>query len=146
MAHPILITNHARERWLMRVADPKRYQHLALCKGCPQCNSLIFDIRNIIKLMGRNIDIAIKSRFLKAQGHPYLDTQVIEEVKKSYHYPLDFHVHDDVVFVTTFHDGNPTPVLVTVLTTLMLEARKELDKEEINSMMRKWHFEARQKC
>ena len=62
----VIISSHARERWIERVADWKRYEHLGKCQGCGTCVNLVHDIRTAIQIGARYIDRAIVARFREA--------------------------------------------------------------------------------
>lgn len=149
--YKVIITTHARERWLERIVDPQRYSHLKQCPGCQKCNDLLFDIRYIIKQYGRDIDRSIIRRLMcaKESGAKVTDPAFQESIKKQYpNEKLEFYVDGDAVFVIGDDPTKPIPVLLSVLTYDMIDGtllRGATNKQELDAVFKKWHFEARQR-
>jgi len=156
------ITHHARERWLERVVDPKRYAHLSSCRdGCPTCISLINDIQDVVRTMTRKLDGNIYRAWKTAveQGNYVTNSLFIQTVKKAYgkhadtlEFPIYNSGRERVVFVTAIRPDrfNPTEnvrLLLTVMTIGMLEGQviQQTAKEDMGTVFDRWKFEARQR-
>lgn len=146
MDSPLAISNHARERWIQRITDPKRYKHLDLCKGCDTCNSLIRDIDRVVRFSGGYVDQEIRKRFKRAKDNNRVvtDPQVKLALKK--HFPdeeLTLFVDKDAVFVVIY---KPNPFLKSVITYDMIEGTLFFvarTKDDIKSVFNRWNAEMR---
>jgi len=147
-----IISGHARERWIERIADPKRYEHLRTCPGCGTCVNLLHDIRRFIQLGGRYIDREIASRFKVAleAGSRVVDASFLEAFKKQFgeNVPYEFDQNGRAVFVIAKNntEGEP-PILVTVLTDEMIDGTviRKMSTDEMKTVFKRWQFEIRQK-
>ena len=117
MAHSVIITRHARERWVERIIDPKRYDHYRLCRvGCPTCVDLAYDMMNTIRIAGRGIDRDISQRFRSAR--PVEDQVFLKAVGQTHDLASHAIKRDDkAVFVTLKAE---IPVLGTVMSIDMM--------------------------
>lgn len=151
--YSILITVHARQRWMERVADPKHYAHLSKCKvpNCDQCNSLMHDLRNAIRCARRHIDGAIARRVREAReaGSFVKDVNFMRAVKKRYGEDRDFTFLQDhsAVFVIVNPPDEPTPVLLTVMSLDMIDGTviQTFKGDEMKPVFERWKHERRQK-
>lgn len=155
--YDLIITSHARQRWIERIADPTRYEHLRTCRGCETCTSLINDIRNILRVAGRSIDGVIVRRYRKArdEGNRVTDISFQEAVKKKeeilrqYREPreLEFLVSENAILVVAKKPDQDTPVLLTIMSEDMIEGTifRTLDPSELKRVFKRWHFERRMK-
>jgi hypothetical protein len=130
--YPILITNHARQRWIERVADPKKYRHLTWCREggtCGICIQLIHELRDILRAYRQSLDRTISGRALAAieRGEKVEDPLFIEAIKKKWPEDVDAQEHyidrnglNTIIFAIK-REPDGRPVVVTVLTFDMLD-------------------------
>jgi hypothetical protein len=150
----IIITPHARERWIERIADPKRYEHLGKCPGCVTCANLQRDIREAIYIGARYIDRSIVQRYREAKeaGARVVDPLFLAAFKKeqrSEGEEFEFYQSGRAVFCIGENDreGEP-PILITVLTEEMIDGtvlRRASSPEELKTVFKCWAFENRQR-
>lgn len=151
--YAVLITSHARQRWIERIADPTRYAHLATCKvyQCPECNSKIQDIHRAIRCARRYIDgeIARRIREAKAADSYVRDVNFMAAVKKRYGEERDFTFLQDhsAVFVIVTPPEEPSPVLLTVMSLDMIDGTvfQNFSGDEMKAVFSRWKHERRQK-
>lgn len=149
--YDILITNHARERWVERVVDPKRYEHLHKCRGegCEQCVTLLHDLRNAVKICGRGIDgkIAAAYRIAKEEGRHVTDLSFIEAVKKRYGIRgrVDFLLTPSNKVLVVCYNEEEIPVLKTILTQDMVDGFVIMtsNNDDMKTVFKRWRFENR---
>jgi hypothetical protein len=153
--HDVIITNHARERWLERVVDPKRYEHLRTCRcpkvNCPECTSLIHDIRGILRLSRRVIDGRIASCYRNARDNNkrVTDISFIEAINKRYGEEIaanmDFLISQSGAAILVTARKEDTPVIKTILTADMIEGTifRNLNKDELKQVFSRWKHERR---
>lgn len=151
--YSILITSHARQRWIERIADPRRYAHLATCKtpGCSECVSKLHDIRAAIRCSRRYIDgeIARRVREAKAAGGVVKDVNFMAAVRKRYGEERDFLFLQDhsAVFVIVNPPDEDIPVLLTVMSLDMIDGTviQTFKGDEMKAVFSRWKHERRQK-
>src|SRR6185312_3189837 len=152
MPYPVIITLHARERWVERIVDPRHYHHLRTCTGCEKCNSLIRDLQGAIRYCGKQIDRVIAGRFktAKENGKKVVDVSFLEAFKKQHgseSEEYDFYQSGNAVFVVRQNskEGEP-PILITVLSEDMIDGTviRTMNSEELKSVFKRWKFERRQ--
>lgn len=154
--YPILITEHARQRWIERAVDPKRYQHLSQCRrGCAICIQLIHDIRGVMRMMKREIDGSISRRALAAiQANERVNEPLfLEAIRKKWpedalgkeHY-MDRTGRNTIIFAIS-REPDGRPVVVTVLTWDMIDGTvlmaNQGDKESLKRVFETWKREAK---
>ena len=150
--YDVIVTRHARERWIERIADPQRYQHLKSCAGCQTCNSLLYDLRQAAELCARQISgrLADLYREAKAANRKVTDPTFLQIIKersepnKNY----DFLVSNSpkAILMLSIQTEGP-PVLVTILSGDMLEGTifRHCNREDLQKVFGRWKFEARQR-
>lgn len=85
--YPLTITKHARERFIVRIIDPKRYLHLTQCRqGCEECVRLDKELHHVINTFKGNIDRTIAGRVLAAIKMDYkiTDEDFIQTMDAAY--------------------------------------------------------------
>jgi hypothetical protein len=112
-----IISTHARERYIERGEDRKKYAHLQTCKGCPRCVSLMYDLRKQVAARGGFIDYEIcdkllASREVRIHTNNHIFLSMVYE-KHGYN-RFEYLVHDDsdMLFVV-IHDEKKGKVCVT---------------------------------
>lgn len=152
--YDLIITVHARERWVQRIADPRRYEHLDSCKvvGCPTCVSLVHDLRNAVMVCGRGVDSSIAAcyRRAKAEGRRVTDVSFMEAVRKKWPEDagiFDFLIGHRAVLVVSQKPEEDTPILRTVMTTDMVDGMvvRTMGRDEMKVVFKRWKREARNK-
>lgn len=123
--YDLVITKHARERWVERVCSPRKFSHLATCPGCSTCLELVHALANHIKIAGRSLDFEIIKAFRKARDNDkkVTDAAFLETVKKKWgeYGKYDFFVTDRDSVMVVFHPPEETtPVLLTVMSANMV--------------------------
>lgn len=138
----IIVTNHAKERWITRIISPEHYSHLNMCTGCEKCTSLIHDINSALKMSGNGISNSIRKSFANAEV--VNDPHLLEAIEK--HYPgRVMYRNKNAVFVTKT-DGEKI-VIVSIMSFDMLDGTliRTKSKQEISSLFKRWKFESRHK-
>jgi hypothetical protein len=156
--YDVLITNHARERWLERIVDPKRYEHLTTCPcpkvNCSQCTSLIHDIRDILRFDRRVIDARIASCYRDARDHgrKLTDVSFLEAIKKRHGDEVagasEFLIsHSGKAVLVILKKDNDPPVLKTILSADMVEGTifRNLEGEDLKKVFNRWKHERKMK-
>lgn len=151
--HPIIITRHARERYVIRAVDPVKFAHLNSCRGCDQCVSLLYEVNLITRSMRRHMDRHICRQALDAveRNEQVTDPLFIETVKtrlpKDYfgetNYYIDRSTPNTLVFVVKREEAL---VLKTVLTWDMIDGmvlRHCHKPEEFAKVFRSWKHQTR---
>jgi hypothetical protein len=123
--YDLLITQHARERWLERSVDPARYIHLETCKvpECQNCSHLLHNIRGI--LQNSKAKISIENSIIDTYHHSLAtnsyvtDISFMSAVKKKYGDVNDFKFlltgSGRAVLVVFQNPQEKLPVLKTVM-------------------------------
>lgn len=149
--YDVIITHHARQRWVERFQDPKSFSHLSECRRerCEQCATLLHRLRFILKHNVRRIDGAIAGRFREARdaNNVVTDYSFLETMRKQYGDEVSqytFYQHGGDIFMVKQEE---TPVLVTILSEDMLEGTviRKANPEEMNQIFARWRFEDRQR-
>lgn len=131
--YPILITHHARQRWLERVVDPKKYIHLRRCGdggNCGICIQLIHELRDIMRNVRASLDRSISGRALAAirNNERVTDPLFLDAIKRWFaeervepteHY-IDRQGPNTIVFAIR-REPDGRPIVVTVLTWDMID-------------------------
>ena len=149
--YAVLITKHARERWLERIADPERYQHLSKCRvsGCCECASKARDIVGSIAAYGRQIDGEMARRVREARAAKSLvkDANFMAAIKKRYGEEQVFEFLQDhsAVFVIVHPTNEPTPVLKTVMSLDMIDGMvfQVFKHDNMAPVFERWKHERR---
>lgn len=145
--YDVIITSHARQRWVERIADPKRYGHLKRChlENCEKCSSLLYDIHGIIKAYGKTIDGAIVQRYRRAktENSKVTDVSFLKAMAKQ-HGDLacfEFLRSENAVFMTKLEEN--TPILITVMGIGMIDGTvlRNFSKEELKTVFHRWKRE-----
>ena len=154
MSYRLVITAHARERWVERVLCPDRYKHLQTCKrvqSCETCHSQMQEIKSMISRSCREIDRGIVRRYFAAlESEAYVvDVNFHAAIRKRYgSEEFSFLKDHSAVFVVAHPPGEPVPVLKTVMTLDMIDGMVFQvfgnDKEAINTVFERWRHERRQ--
>jgi len=150
---PVVVTSHARERWMERVADPDRYSHLHHCRlGCATCVSLLHDMRSILSNIKRIIDQEIATRTTAAiKGNNRVQEDYVLELARKLFPEKKCDYYRDVrkphvILVLTYDTIGP--VVVSVLTQELLEGvamRAADSKEARQNLFRHWKHQAQQR-
>lgn len=149
--YPVIITSHARERYVVRISDPVRYSHLNQCKlGCEMCTSLAMELRQAIVVCRRGIDRELSGRILAAiRGNKLVQDQMFlsaiakifpAEVYENSQYYMD---EKAIYVIVREKDG---PVLVTVLSLSMLDGtilRSCKNIDDFKKVFATWKREAK---
>jgi hypothetical protein len=157
--YPILITYHARQRWLERVADPKKYRHLVTCPDggrCGICIQIIHELRDILRTYRQSLDRTISGRALAAIRHNdrVKDPMFLEAIRKKWpedhcgaseHY-FDPNSHQSIIFAIK-REPDGRPVVVTILTWDMIDGTVLMtngnDPEAMQRVFKSWKSQAR---
>ena len=150
--YAVLITTHARQRWMERVVDPERYSHLKGCKVscCEECLTKIQEIRNILRDSRRNVDSEIARRVREARAAKAVvkDMNFMAAIKKRYGEEKVFEFLQDhsAVYVITHPPNEPSPVLLTVMSLDMIDGMvfQTFKPEELKPVFERWKHERRQ--
>ena len=143
------ITGHARQRWVERIVDPKRYAHLSTCKdNCETCQSLLYDIRMVLQHAGKGIDKEIIYYYDAAihQNLRITDANFIAAMKEK-HGKID---HFDFLYYKTailLVKKETPPVLLTVMTLDMIDGTvfRNFDTDGLKTAFKRWKFETKQR-
>lgn len=153
--YPIIVTQHARERYIVRVVDPQKFGHLETCKGCGQCVNLLYEINILMRSMRKHMDRHISRQALKCmeQNEKVTDPLFLQTIKT--HYPkevfeettyyIDRSTPTPLIFVVK--KGDP-PILKTVLTWDMIDGtilRHCQNQEETTKVFKTWKFRDKMK-
>jgi hypothetical protein len=131
--YPIIITHHARQRWLERVVDPKKYLHLRRCSdggNCSICIQLIHELRDIMQNVCASLDRSISARALASirNNERVTDPLFLDSIKRWFaeewveptEYYIDRQGQNTIVFVIR-REPDGRPIVVTVLTWDMID-------------------------
>lgn len=143
MEKRLIITRHAREQWLVRVVDPKRYDHLKSCEGCALCHTLLNNIHNILKNTGAFFWHQIEKAYNESVVWEFDDSNLKMSIdKKVSGQKITYRIKDNIVFPVSHKNNND--VLVSILTKDMIECFIKTDdivKEEPKSdVFKTWKF------
>lgn len=155
--YDLMITQHAKERWLERKVDPVRYNHLETCKlqGCGMCSGLLHDIRTI--LQNSKIKISIENSILDTYHHSLAnkyyvaDQSFLDAVKKKYGDITNFKFllsgKGDIVLVVFQNPLEKLPVLKTIMRSDMVEGMviRTFNGQEMKTVFNRWKYEQRHK-
>ncbi len=140
----IYATKHACERFVERVADPSRYEHLSECNGCQKCHSLITELRraSLFARRGLNTEITERVRASLQAGNKITDHLLIEAAEKHFKRPSGiveyyFDVKNSNVVYVLAGDG----AVLTVLTREKIDGflvKKCDTKEDEMRLLRHW--------
>lgn len=146
----LVITNHARERWVERVINPKHYAHFADCKNvnhCQVCIKLREDMDFVLSNFYDEINKNISSLYYKSKNKKITDRSFLEIIQKDYDDfdKLVFLDCESCIFVISNH--NEKSVLRTILKRGMLEGTifKNIKNYEVDDLFKRWKFEDRQR-
>lgn len=152
--YELIITNHARERWVERVVDATRYEHLSKCKvgsGCGTCESLINDIHGALRMARKQIDGRILACYLSAKqaNDRVTDVSFMETIAKTHGSDakhMDFLISGIAILVVSQKPEEETPQLLTVLTKNMIDGTvvKNTPVPEMKKVFKRWKHEIRQ--
>ncbi len=148
--YDVNITIHARERWLERIVDPKRYSHLSKCQipSCGQCITLMHNIRNIITNTRRQIDGRISETFMLAKRaeNKVTDRNFLSAMENQHgdlsSYEFYHSLDGRAIFMAQNQDGRL--VLFTIMSDDMLDGTTQRvlgSSKEFNPLSSKWKFE-----
>lgn len=156
--YDLIITNHARERWVERIVDPTRYEHLSKCHEteCETCRSLVHDIHGALRIARRQIDGRILHCYLAAKeaDNRVKDLSFKEAIAKRqaefYGKNLewvDFWISGRAVLMVSKTPQEETPTLITVLTNDMIDGTviKDTPLPDLKKTFKRWKHQARQK-
>ena len=153
--YDILITKHARERWVTRIADPERFTHLNSCKrirrNCSECGWDLNAAHSTIRECRRGIDIAIVSAYRRARDDKMFvtDENFKEAIRKRYgEKNLKFYNDGRAVFVVL--DPAPDldiPVLLTIMTPDMIDGMvfQVMEPADMKAVFDRWKREMKRK-
>lgn len=155
METSLLITEHAKERWVERVVDPTRYIHLETCKiqGCKTCSSLLYDIRGILR--NPKAKRSIEGRILATYQQSLLtnsyiaDVSFLEAVKKKYgdisRFKFLLTGSGMAVLVVSKKPEESFPALLTVMRSDMVDGMviRTMNKQEMKNVFNRWKYETR---
>lgn len=148
----LIVTNHARERWLERIADFQSYSHLSQCTGCHKCKVLVNQMREVINHLGKNLDKEITkryrvSRMANAEVTNATFLQAVQKLNFEDFDRLQFFRDGKAVFVIKKVDNEIAPLLITVLSLDMIDGLviQRFDKNEMKDVFNRWKFEAKQR-
>ena len=146
----LIISPHARERWIVRIVNPTRYAHLDQCTGCEVCTSLLHELRNIVKIGARQIDgrIAATFRHARDKNSRVTDVSFLEAIRKKHGDEaafFDFLVNGNAVMMLSRRPEQEVPLLVTVMTTDMIDGTviRRMSNEEMKTVFQRWKTEAK---
>lgn len=151
--YDIIITKHARERWVERIADPKRYSHLLSCnKNCPTCAKLHYDIKNVIEVAGHSIDGQIAAAYKEARNKNTVitDKNFIQVQKQfgDYHKFKFYSARNNKAILIVAIDKRTTeglPLLLSVLTPDMVDGTVINCSNNIKAVFNNWKHEVKLK-
>lgn len=145
----LVITHHARERWVERISDPDKYSHLSTCQGCAVCHRLMNQIKTAVEFAKRHIDYEImrRYRYARRENHVVNDVSFLQAQLKLYRedFPLyEFYQNGNAVFIIK-NDVKP-PVLTTILSQDMIDgtAIRTMKGSEMKEVFNRWKFENKQ--
>lgn len=137
MNYDLIITHHARERWVERIMEPVRFAHLAACRrpGCETCDSLRTERSSVIRGAKRSVDGSLAASF-RAATEPVCNRLFMQAVAKRYGRQADrlgFRKNGNAVFVVA---KEAPPVLLTVMSQDMVQGLifMTLDHRELRPM------------
>jgi hypothetical protein len=150
MPFPLHISVHGEQRWVERIVDPKRYNHLESCRtdSCETCNSLIQDIRRVLANCGPAIRRRIQDcySYAKEQDRRITDPSFLQAVGTRFNMTTSefYQMSNGILVVAT--DSNP-PTLVTVLSLDMLTGTvfRNLRGDDLKEVFGRWKFETKQR-
>jgi hypothetical protein len=154
--HPIIITTHARQRYVERAVDPQKYGHLGKCGGCETCDTLIREIDTTLLTIGRQIDRRICRRVMDAirGGEKVTNPLFLEALRKRMPkeavedtvYYIDRSREEPIIFAVRKRDEK-TNVLLTVMSYDMIEGtilRACNTHEDATKVLKRWKFQSKQ--
>lgn len=154
MSYRLLITTHARERWVERILCPERYTHLRTCKNprnCSQCQAQVAEINMMISRSCREIDRSIIRRYFAAlkDENYVIDPNFHAAIRQRYgQEEFTFLKDHSAVFVVAHPPDEPIPVLKTIMSLDMIEGMVMQvfgnDQEAMKKVFERWRHERRQ--
>jgi hypothetical protein len=154
MSYKLLITVHARQRWVERILCPDRYVHLRTCKRPKQCVTCIAQMAEINAMIDRScreIDRNIIRRYFAAkEAESYvLDPNFHAAIRQRFgDEEFTFLKDHSAVFAISHPPNEPIPVLKTVMSLDMIEGMVFQvfgnDREAIQTVFERWRHERRQ--
>lgn len=158
MPKDLIITNHARVRYVQRIRQPIHYKHLLNCnKNCAECAKLEDDSKAVVRNFAPKIDWEIVTLFKEAkkQNWTIKDVSFLEAILKKYGENSNkdkFYRNGDAILVVTEDDNNEFnssfPTLVTVLNIQMIDGTT-IDAfagtKQMDNVFKRWKFQARQR-
>lgn len=152
--YEILITSHARFRWVERIDSPQKYAHLSVCKlGCETCQILLHSLNEHLRIARKYIDRAILHAYQAAiyQNTRVLDYNFMWAVLKLHGEEeaehLEFLIYKNAVLVVKKSDAQ-IPVIKTILSHDMIDgtALQAFRKgKERDDLLKRWKFEDKQR-
>lgn len=148
----LIVTNHARERWLERIVDPQSYSHLSRCTGCQKCLDLQLRMKEVIERVGKNINREIVKRYriarmANAEVTDELFLQAVRKLNFEDFDRLQFFRDGKAVFVIKKVDNEQAPLLITVLSQDMIDGLviQRSSLTEMKNVFKQWKFQNKQR-
>lgn len=144
----VTITNHARKRWLQRIIDRQRYEHMRMCRqpNCPVCDKLDCDCVGAIRAAHRSITARIAAAWRQAVSVSNQDfLRVFTERYADHAGEFKFTQYEEAIFVTRYDKEVPT--LVTIYHQDMLNETvwRDASPAHLRQVFQRWKREARLK-
>lgn len=149
----LLVTQHARLRWVERAVDYERYKHLRYCQSnkCLQCQELRADLDLVVRNVKFYLDNSIQEYYREAvEADRWVRTGLfLEAIEKQYgkrDYVSFLQTKKGAILVLRV-DSEDMYVLLSVLSNDMLEStvfRNAVTNDEFKAIFGKMKFQMRQ--